>query len=183
MKSSAHLEIEVKILEIEVADVRKRLSELGAEPVFSGRMHAVFYDRADGAIRSAGNALRLRKEGDRAVLAFKRRRQKERVKIMDEMETEVSDFDAMRMILAGLGYMEIAETEKTREEYQLPDSGATVLIDNYSGALEVVPPFVEIEASSEELLHEVAAQLGYPEDRCLSWDTRDLARHYGAPFA
>ncbi|MGK0186079.1 MAG: putative adenylyl cyclase CyaB [Verrucomicrobiales bacterium] len=174
----AEAEIEVKILEVDLRTLRSRLEELHAEPEFSGEMHAVFYDDESGAIREAGNALRLRREGEQSVLAFKKRLRKDTVKVMDEKEVIVSCFDTMRQILAGLGYVEIAETRKWREEYLLPESGAKVVIDDYHDRLECVPPFVEIEAASEAVVHETAALLGFSKVECLSWDTRDLAAHY-----
>ncbi|MEM9984178.1 MAG: CYTH domain-containing protein, partial [Bacteroidota bacterium] len=67
-------EIEVKILEIDRAQVEQRLKALGATLSFDGEMIALFFDFADRRIKSAGSVLRLRKEGDRSVLTHKRPR-------------------------------------------------------------------------------------------------------------
>jgi adenylate cyclase, class 2 len=174
----AEAEIEVKILEVDLTALHARLTELHARLEFSGEMHAIFFDDVDGSIRAAGDALRLRREGDQAVLAFKRRLRKDTVKVMDEKETSVGCFDTMRKIMSGLGYVEIAETRKQREEFLLPETGAKIVIDDYHDALECVPPFVEIEAPTEETVHASALLLGFPPDQCLNWDTRDLASHY-----
>lgn len=174
----AEPEIEVKILEVDVPALRAKLESLGAVLEFSGEMHAIFFDDEAGQIRAAGDALRLRREGDQAVLAFKKRLRKDTAKVMDEKETGVSCFETMRQILAGLKYVEIAETRKWREEFILQKSGAKIVIDDYKGSLKSVPPFVEIEAVSEATVHETAAMLGYAKEDCLSWDTRDLAAHY-----
>ncbi|MCB1096455.1 MAG: class IV adenylate cyclase [Verrucomicrobiae bacterium] len=174
----AEAEIEVKILEVDLAALHARLSALQAYQEFSGEMHAIFFDDVDGGIRATGAALRLRREGDQSVLAFKRRLRKDTVKVMDEKEVSICCFDTMRQILNGLGYVEIAETRKQREEFLLPETGAKIVIDDYHDALECVPPFVEIEAPTEEAVHAAALLLGFSPDQCLNWDTHDLACHY-----
>jgi predicted adenylyl cyclase CyaB len=180
--SDENHEIEVKILEVDPAAMASRLKELGATLEFSGEMHAIFFDDAEGHVGAEGNALRLRREGDASVLAFKRRLRKDTAKVMDEQETAVSCFDTMRRILAGLGYNEIAETRKWRDEFELPATNAKVVIDRYKDALSCVPPFIEVEAESEALVISVVKMLGLSPDDCLSWDTRDLAKHYGVAF-
>jgi len=70
-RSSAATEIEVKVLEINRLEVEKRLSVLGANKVFDGKIHALYYDLPDRRLRTDGLTLRLRMEGAKAVLTLK----------------------------------------------------------------------------------------------------------------
>ncbi len=170
-------EIEVKILEVDQVAIENKLQELGATQSFAGELHAIFYDFPDGNIREQKDVLRLRKEGEETVLAYKKHIVQTKAKVMEECETLVSNLDNMKIILERLGLKVIKETRKFRTEYIL---GKTkIVIDDYQDALEHIPVFIEIEAPSIERMYEVAKLLGYEPQDCHSWNTYDLAQHYG----
>lgn len=171
-------EIEAKILEVDQSTLESRLKALGAHVSFDGEMHAWFFDWPDGRISEAGSVLRLRKEGADTVLTHKRPLPQTGAKVMEETETQVADFEAMRQILAGSGLVVVKETHKFRRQYDLVDSH--VVIDDYRGRLAHIPIFAEIEAPSVTRLNEIVAELGYAPDQALSWSTYDLVQHYGA---
>jgi len=59
------LEKEIKILEIDVAQVQKTLLELGAEKTFEGFIHDIYYDFPDtdkNKMEANGRIFRLRKK-------------------------------------------------------------------------------------------------------------------------
>ncbi len=169
-------EIEVKILDIQPESIRQKLSSLGAKPHFSGELHALFFDYPDGRIKAKGDVLRLRKEGEEMVLAYKKRVSKEGTKIMEEHESAISNFDEIQQILAHLDVRPVAGNRKFREEYVLKNS--KIVIDDYQDEMAHIPPFIEIESPSEAELYEIAVLMGFRREDCKSWDTRDLARHY-----
>ena len=171
-------EIEVKILEISPLDIQAKLKEIGAIKHFDGEMHAAFFDFEDGRIRAKGDVLRLRKEGEKIVLAYKKRISKDGAKIMEEHETTISDFEVLREILSHLGIHSLTETRKFRTEYVLGDTH--IVIDDYQDALGYIPSFIEVEAPSLARLYEVVQLLGFQESDCKSWDTRDLVRYYSS---
>jgi adenylate cyclase class 2 len=170
-------EIEVKILEIDPADLCRKLEALGAQKSFDGEMSAIFFDFPDGSIRNAGDVLRLRAEGDTSVLAYKKHISREGAKVMAEYETVVSEPHSMLEILRALGLSRIAGTRKHRIEYRLGD--AHLVIDDYHDELAYIPPFLEIEAPGKDQLSALAQQLGFRPEDCLNWDTYDLVKHYG----
>lgn len=174
-------EVEVKILEIDRAEVEAKLVALGATVSFDGEMHAVFYDDPEGGITKSGGVLRLRKEGDETKLTFKRHVAKGGAKIMEETETGVDDLIAMQVILANLGYKVTKNTRKFRRQYDLPDGH--VVIDDYQDRLGDIPVFLEIEATDEETVFAIAAQLGYAPNDCRNWNTYDLVKHYLEPVS
>ncbi len=169
-------EIEVKILEVNPLLIQEKLTAMGAEKHFDGEMHAVFFDFEDGRVKEKGDVLRLRKEGEETILAYKKRVSREGAKIMEEHETAVSNFEEIRTILAYLGIHSFTETRKFRTEYVLGDTH--IVIDDYQDELGFIPPFIEIEAPTLARLQEVAGKLGFQPKDCLSWDTHDLVKHY-----
>jgi adenylate cyclase class IV len=65
-------EIEVKVLNVDKQEIEERLSELGAKQIFDGEIKTCFFDFKDCSIVKAKNVLRLRKEGMKSVLTFKK---------------------------------------------------------------------------------------------------------------
>ncbi len=174
-------EIEVKILEINQETIEKKLVHAGGILHFSGEMLAVFYDTPQKMITESGAVLRLRKEGEQAVLAFKTPTDiHSEAKIMEETEVIVSNPEAMQKILKGLGFHEIKTTNKIRREYILPNR-VKVVLDQYLGELGNIPVFLEIEAPNLPLLYETVASLGYTKNDCKSWSTYELVKHYNTP--
>jgi predicted adenylyl cyclase CyaB len=170
-------EIEVKILEIDQAQIEQKLIDLGAKKTFDGVMRAVFFDDDDRSIASKGDLLRLRQEGENAVLAYKKSIAQGDTKIMEELETVVSDPKNLEAILAYLGISATRVNEKHRTEYTLGDTH--VVIDEYHGKLAAIPVFLEVEAPDEEKLFKMVRMLGYQPEDCKNWNTRDLIVHYG----
>ncbi len=169
-------ETEVKILDINRADVEARLAALGAERVFDGTLRAQLFDFEDRHLSKSGNVLRLRSEGDRIVLTFKGPVGDSQAKVRQEIEMTVGDFDNCREILAKLGLAPVLETRKRRTTYRL--QGAQIMIDKYSGAHAHIPEFLEIEAPDLESIYEVARKLGFSPDDCRPWGFRRLVQHY-----
>lgn len=171
-------EIEVKILEVDRAEVAQRLEVLKADHHFDGWLMATFYDFPDGRIRRAGDVLRLRTEGHETMLTYKRRISKEEAKIMEEQETRVASREATHAILTQLGMQPIKETRKHRAEYIL--EGSKVVIDDYEGDLGHIPVFLEVESPDLESLRRIVGLLGFREADCKNWSTEDLALHYAS---
>ena len=171
-------EIEVKILEINRKEVEVRLQEMGAQRIFSGELHARFYDDPKKSISSKGEVLRIRKEGDAVYLTYKSPISLEEAKIMEELEVGISEIDPLLKIMEHLEFQVIKETYKWRDEYELGDS--KIVFDNYQGELAHIPEFLEIEAPTLVRLKEVLELLGFSQGDALSWSTYDLVQHYGS---
>jgi adenylate cyclase class 2 len=169
-------ETEVKILDINRADVEARLAALGVERVFDGTLRAQLFDFEDRHLGKSGNLLRLRSEGDRVVLTYKGPIGDSPAKVRHEIEVTVGSFDNCRDILAKLGLAPILATQKRRTAYSL--QGAQVVIDKYEGVHAHIPEFLEIEAPDLESIYEVARKLGFRPDDCKPWGFRRLVQHY-----
>jgi predicted adenylyl cyclase CyaB len=171
-------EIEAKILEIDPADLQRRLLSIGARLSFQDEMHAVFFDHPLDSLPARGAVLRLRKEGNEVVLTYKSKVETSdpALKVLDEREVAIADFEEMRVLLRGLGYEETHQTRKLRVQYDLP--GAHVVIDDYLEDLNHIPPFCEIEAEDGDRLYEVAEALGFAREQLCNWNSFELMEHY-----
>jgi predicted adenylyl cyclase CyaB len=169
-------EIEVKVLDIDRPAVDAKLRELGVEPGPEERLTAVFFDFPGGRLRSAGQLLRLRREGERNRLTFKRRVNEQGAKVREEIEVGVSDFETCRQLLGALGLAEAAHVEKFRTNYRLDN--ASIAIDRHVGELAFIPEFLEIEAGSVEEVHFVAARLGFSPDKLRPWGLPQVIEYY-----
>lgn len=171
-------EAEVKILDINRADVERRLVELGARRVFDDTIHALYYDTPGGMVRRQRGTFRLRREGPRTVLTYKSHVEDGSAKVRRETEVVVSDFDGMHSILLALGFTPWLEMEKHRTTYEL--EGVHFELDKYLGQYGYIPEFLEIEGHHAAVLHRHAALLGFKPEDCLPWDAVQLAEHYKA---
>jgi adenylate cyclase class 2 len=169
-------EAEIKILDIRKAEVEAKLRFLGAEKVFDGKIHALYYDDAAGSIRKRKGALRLRREGKKAVLTYKGHVGNAGAKVREENEVRVSNFDQARSILEALGFSVWLEMEKRRISYKLRE--AHFELDKYSGEYGYIPEFLEIEGPDVKTVHNLALLLGFTKKDCKPWDAVRLAKYY-----
>lgn len=146
------LEVELKYLDADHAELRGRLKRLGAE--FLGRYFEEnkVFDDADRKLRSRSVLLRLRRklaaDMDRAVLTVKSlpaESVSSTAKVYEEFETEVGDSGKMAAVLDVLGYRPVFSYEKVREKWGL--MGCVVCLDRLSFG-----DFVEVEGPEDRIM-------------------------------
>ena len=164
-------EIEVKILEIDKNTIINRLLELGAKRVFDGPMNSVYLDFKN-ELKSNGKMLRIRQKGDKCIITLKIRKKDSEVKINDEYETEVKDFEETRQIFKNLGYKEFATDFRKRISYKIKNS--LVEIDLY----EHIPPFLEVEAPNKDELKDIVKLLGFSFNQTKTWTGKQVLDFY-----
>lgn len=169
-------ETEIKILEIDRDAVTAALAALGAVQTFDGTMHALYYDLPGSPLKGRGDAFRLRLEGEKTVLALKRHVEDGKAKVREELEVAVSDFDAMKTLLGGLGFTVWLEMKKHRTSYSL--GGVHFDLDRYEGMHAYIPEFLEIEGPDAETVFRHAELLGFRREDCRPWDAVRLASFY-----
>jgi len=169
-------EIEVKILEINRKEVEKKLLSWGAVKKFEGIIQALYFDYPDGSINKVKNTLRLRKEGEKAVLTFKKHGKDKKVKVCEELEVSVSDFEVMKQILEAMGVKQWLSMKKQRTSYSL--DGTHFEFDRYVDKYDYIPEFVEIEAKDVETLYKMVNKLGFTKEDCKPWGVMKLIKYY-----
>ena len=164
-------EIEVKILDARHELLETKIIALGAHKVLDCLVNSVFFKG-----HNLDRMMRLRSLGDKYFLTVKERLSKEKAKICNEYEVQVSDFEATRQLLGSLGFTECRILVKKRVSYQLLD--VKFEFDTYLGEFEFIPEFLEIEAKSIESIYLHAKILGFGEKDCKPWSWSDLVKHY-----
>lgn len=165
-------EIEVKILEIDVAETIRKIQEFGGVKTYEGEVITTYYDSRNRLDRQ-GRVLRLRRKDDRIEVTFKEKISQTGFKSMNEFETTVGDYKTMDTILKGIGFEPCRELTKRRTSYSIGDVHFD--IDTYNE----FPTFLEIEAKTGDLVKEWVLKLGYTMNDARPWTTKDVFKHYG----
>lgn len=165
-------ELEAKFAVDSLEPLRSMLKSMGAMVKNCRFERNVVFDTPDRDLRARGELLRLR-QTDKAVLTWKRPSSEPApagVKAMDEVETTVGDFEAVREMLHGLGYEDALWYEKCREQWSLRES----LV-----CLDVLPfgQFVEIEGEPSAIA-KAADCLGLDMGQAKALTYHDLYRDY-----
>jgi len=153
-------EIEVKFIDIDIEDIRRRLRVAGAhlEHPMRAMKRALIEEDHHAKEHSF---IRIRDEGDKITLTFKRRTKSDKATTIDsthELETTVGDFDTTVKIFAEAGWEYTTFQESRRETWRLGE--AEVVIDEWPW----IKPYIEIEASTEAEVRKAASTLGF------NWD-------------
>jgi len=151
-------EVEVKA-RAEPEEVRKRLAELGAQPVGAEEQEDVYFEHPCRSFLAGDEAFRLRVAGGRAELTYKGPRKLGCTKSRLEVTVPVCDAAAAKALLELLGFKEAVKVRKKRELYRLGD--VEVALDTVEG----LGAFVELESRGApvERLLELLKLLGAGE--------------------
>lgn len=146
-------EIEAKFLDANFDELRAKLTEAGAEchqPMRQMRRAII----ETSALRAQDSFLRIRDEGDKTTLTFKRV-EADTVDGTKEIEVTVSDFDTTAALLAEAGLPYTSLQESKRETWQL--NGVEIVLDEWPW----LKPYIEIEGESEAAVRQTAEKLGF----------------------
>ncbi len=166
-------EYEVRVLEIDVEKVRKKLEEIGASFEFDLLQKRYVYDFIP---KVDGKWLRLRTNGLSTTLTIKNVVSSE-IDGTQELEIEVSDFESTNLILKELGYEPKSYQENRRVQYDY-DGEVEIDIDYWPG----IPTYLEIEGTSEEAVYDVLKKLGYKKEDSTTRDVEGIYSDYGVPI-
>lgn len=154
-------ELEAKWLNVNVAEIRAVLEQTGASLVVPERdMTRRNFDYPDKRLEKVGGWVRVRNEGDKVTLSYKQLNDRT-LHGTKEVSVTVNSFDATCVFLESIGLTQTSFQETKRESWVLGDT--QIELDTWPW----IPSFVEIEASSETALFEVAAKLGLKRENAL----------------
>lgn len=166
-------EIEVKFLNIDAPEIERKLAALGAKKVFDRVFQSRTYDYPDLRLHRDAVWIRIRDEGDKVTLAYKKRLgaktwakgdNKHEGQMnddgMEEVELVVSDLETMAHFFYRIGLKQKFREEKQRIRYVLDN------IEFDIDYIPLVPPYLEIEAKSWEEIDKAISLLGLnPDDK------------------
>ena len=156
MTASVESEIKLEMAGPEAA--RQKVRGLGATLARPRHFEDnLLLDDAAGSVAARGLSLRLRRTDAGTVVTYKGpRRDTGGVKSRPEIETGVSNGDAVQALLEGLGFRPVFRYQKYRETYRW--DGVEIVVDETP-----VGTFLEIEGPVADI-HEAARALGYAPD-------------------
>lgn len=149
------IESERKYLNVDIKNLLSNLKDLGKIITKKHFETNIVFDTQNHAFYSADKLLRLRlrewpdKNDCMLTLKLPVSNNTDNVKIKEELEIKISDWEIGQAILTELGFMEFARYEKIRESWQVfLQNGAHVHLD-----LDILPfiTAVEIEGSESDI--------------------------------
>jgi len=159
-------EIEAVFLEINKELIEEKLKEIGAKKVGDIFYRHTSFDFPDYRLDKDNSWIRLRDEGGKVMLAYKKRLGvtsqdgSSNDEGMEEIETAVGSYEDTKILLKKIGLIEKHEAEKKRTRWN--KGGVEFDIDTWPE----IPTFLEIEAKSWDDIDRSAKALGLnPEDK------------------
>ena len=162
-------EYEVRVLEIDVLEVEKKLKELGADFSWDRLQKRYVYDFIP---KIDGKWIRLRTNGDKTTLTIKNV-VSSTIDGTQELEIVVDDFEKTNLLLNELGFVAKGYQENRRRQYIL--DGVEIDIDSWP----LIPTYLEIEGKSEQEVYQVLEKLGISRDSSTSRDVEGIYFDYG----
>ena len=161
-------EIEVKILDIDVEDFKRRLESIGATYIKKVLMRRyVYFLTEDGH-----HWIRIRDQGDKVTLCVKKYFG-HTIDGTEEYEVDVDSFENTHELINAMGFKASAYQENQRTSYKLGE--AEIEIDVWPQ----IPVYAEIEAPTKELVEETVRKLRYTMDDVFTLNTRFVYDKYG----
>jgi len=147
-------EIEIKFLEIDADDVKKRLLAAGARDLGDDSLYeTVFYDR-EMRWPKENKFVRIRRAKSGSRLTYKHS-DETTVDGTIEIEFGVDDAEKAKALLVAVGLTAFREQEKKRHSFVLGEVMAD--IDTWPG----IPTYLELEGPSEAALKHASDALGF----------------------
>lgn len=175
-------ELETRIIDIDVENIRKILLSNGAEKVKMEDQINDIYDFEDSRLLENKGYARIRTVNDminNKVVYFmttKKMLSQERFKVMEENEVIINDKKMGEGIFKALGLILKESNKKYRESYKLHDCLIEIDINDKN----FCPfPYLEIETTSEEKLEKVVKLLGYTLEDTTSQTIYDILSQKG----
>lgn len=162
-------EYEVRILEIDVERLEKRLKELDAE--YKGEFNQKRYVY-DVKPKKEGKWIRLRKANDEITLTIKDITS-DKIDGTKELEIKIDNFEKTNLLLEELGYTSKSYQENKRKRYIL--DGTEIDIDSWP----LIPTYVEVEGKNEDEVINIVKKLGYDINDMVTLSVNDVYRKYG----
>lgn len=158
------MELETRIVDIDVDNIRDILTLNNAEKVKSENQVNDIYDFEDGRLLAKKGYARIRTIEDRLnkrtiyYMTTKKMISQNKFKVMEENEVIIDNKEMGEGIFKSLGLILKESNKKYRESYKIFDSLVEIDINDKN----FCPfPYIEIETNSEEKLDKIVKLLGY----------------------
>ena len=175
-------ELETRIIDIDVDNIRKILISNGAQKVKMEDQVNDIYDFEDGRLLKNKGYARIRTVNDMLnnkivyYMTTKKMISQERFKIMEENEVIIDNKEMGEGIFKSLGLVLKESNKKYRESYKFDECLIEIDINDKT----FCPfPYLEIETNSEENLEKAVKLLGYTLEDTTSQTIYDILTQKG----
>ena len=156
-------ELEVKVLDVDIEIIEKRLKSLGAKLISKEIQINTLIDSNERPIKSYMDAyLRIRESrdllngGEDVTLTLKKNIKNKDLRENVELNTQIKDKDTMLQILKDLGFNNVSVGHKERTSYIL--EGARIDLDTWDKDT-YSKPYIEIEVENTNQLNRIVELL------------------------
>lgn len=178
------MEIEIRILNIDIEKIRNRIFEIGGVLVKKENQINKLFDFEDGKLLKENSYARIRViddliEGRKIFFMTTKKRIEgdKKFKVMDENEVIISSDDIGEKIFESLGMVMTHKIKKYRESYKVRN----VLIEIDINDKNFYPhPYIEIEGENIDEIQEIVYSLGYKMEDTTSKSIFEIIRESGA---
>ena len=148
------IEREIKFLDTDLSVIRAKLQEIGGVCSVPERlMRRTIFDFPDRRLGEKHAWARVRDEGDRVTMSYKRLASIG-LEGMEEVEFTIPRFEDGEAFLRGLGLVPRSFQESRRETWEW--NGCEIVLDTWPW----LPSFIEIEGENEEEMQGLVRMLG-----------------------
>lgn len=158
-------EHELRVLEIDPKVIGKKVLSSGGKNVQPRTLQKRYTYNVVPINRNKW--VRLRTNGSKTTLAIKHVTG-QGVSDTKEIEVEVSDFETASQLMEEMGIKANSYQENFRTLYEL--DGAEIMVDEWP----LIPPYVEVEAKSPDLVVEVLKKLGFDPKQATGLDVSSV---------
>lgn len=179
------LEKEIKILEIDLEKLQKKLESIWAIKIFEWFIHDIYYDFSDNwkfKMEDNQRLFRVRQKWEIHLYTIKRKRNTEIdwwekwYKIADEWERQITDVESFKKVLENYWMIQVREKKKYRISYTL--NWIEFDIDKYDN----IPTLLEIEANTSEEIEKYILILELEKNIKKNFWSRWLYKYYSLEY-
>ncbi len=151
------LEIEAKYLNIHTDECRDNLARLGYTCTHERRLMSryTYLLEENNEAKDGGKWARVRNEGDRITMTYKHAFDRSRIDGTEEVEFEVSSFEAANQFMLKLGFTKRLQQENYRETWRKGDIEVTL------NEWPALAPLAEVEGPDEASVQAASQALGF----------------------
>lgn len=173
------IEIEARFLNINPEELKYRLQQVGAKDLGEDFLtEVIFYDQGLEWQKSKDTMVRLRQNKKGVSLTYKHVHNADKVDGTTEIDLTVNDLGTSQLFLERVGLIAFRRQEKRRHSFALGE--VMIDIDTWPS----IPPYVELEGPSEELIKQVAATLGFDYSQAVFGNAgKTIEKYYNIDIA
>ena len=147
-------EVELKFIDINIEEIKKKITDLGAKKTYEKDMENLFLCKEGFDFRdSSKKILRLRKTNDSIVLNYKGPNESSQMHNKEEIEIQVDDLEKTISLFERLEFTKTNILKKHREHYEMDD------VHFEFDTVEDIPTYLEIETQSEKAMIDICKKL------------------------